>query len=173
MEQLATLSVDLYSCYVLATVLWTAATLPINQRLIHLCSSAHAGYCQRLKQEAANEEALRRKKLEEELFSEVASEKRASKKFATVEEELDKKGSEIEEKIREREKALKLMEEVQKSAKLKEQELDDLRKEQEKLQKKKEKESQRITDAVIKRTAKMMASTNEEPQEKKIRLLRD
>ena len=110
--------------------------------------------------------------MEAELFNEVASEKKASKKFASVEEELDRKGSLIEEKVREREKALKLMEEVQKSAKLKEQELDDLRKEQEKLQKKKE-EAQRITDAVIKRTAKMMASTNEEPQEKMIRLLRD
>ena len=51
------------------------------------------------------------------------------------------------------------MDEIQRSAKMKKQELNDLRKEQEKLQKKKEKESQRITHAVIKRTAKMMTTT--------------
>ena len=74
--------------------------------------------------------------MEAVLFNEVASEKKASKKFVSVEEELGRKGSEIEEKIKEKEKALKLTDKIQRSAKMKEQELNDLRKEQEKLQKK-------------------------------------
>ena len=79
--------------------MWTAATLPINQRLLNMCASAYAGYCQWLKKEAAKEEKLRRKRMEAVLFNEVATEKKASKKFASVEEELDRKGNEIEEKI--------------------------------------------------------------------------
>lgn len=165
-ERLAPLTVQalIVSASCLNVKKWTASSLPMSPQLLNLCSSAHASYCRRLRdQEAAAKEA-RRKDLEKQLFGEVEAEKKASKRYVDVSMELELNNSQIEDKIKEKQAALKLLEEVQKEAKKKEEELEGLRVQQEKLRKKKEQEANVATTTVIKRAASQITDSFSSPE---------
>ena len=60
---------------------WTAASLPVTATLKNLCSSAHASYCQRLREQKAADELARQKQMEAALISEVAAEKKPASRL--------------------------------------------------------------------------------------------
>ena len=87
------------------------------------------------------------------MLSEISEEKNSSKKLTTLEENLTRSQSEEKNKIKQRNETIKLIEELNKKVADETKELDDIWHEKDRLQKKKEDEAMRVTQAVLKRKA--------------------
>ena len=88
----------------------------------------------------------------------------ANKKIASLDEHLSSKQREIQKKLQVQEEKRRLLQELQKKTLEDEEELNRLRAEQDSLKKKKEKESERVVESVLKRKAAELLPKNSLPE---------
>ena len=137
---------------------WNTRTLPADPTLLKLAADARANYEKRLKTIQDEEHAKKKSELEKKLMQEVAAAKAQSSKIqqlcvsaTATEEELKKK---LEEKMH----VGSLLEELHLKAKQADEDLEQLRKKKEQIQKRKHTESTKIAEKVLKEHAKALTS---------------
>ena len=149
---------------------WTARSIPFTDSLKELCANAHASYIQRVREEEEKAKSAQQKRMESELLMEVQTAKKSNKKLASLDENLSSKQREIELKIRVQEEKRRLLRDLQTETLNDEEELNRLRAQQDSLKKRKEKESQRVVESVLKRKAAELLPKHTLPDIKKKRL---
>jgi hypothetical protein len=146
---------------------WTAASLPVSQKLLDLAASARASSEQRKKFHKEEEEKKRRAEMEKLLAQEVVLQKKQNKALANLEKQEKDAAEELEKKLNERKRALKIIEEMQSIATKAEEDIEEIRKKKERLLKRSQDENIKVVDNVLKRHCANLTSSSSIPPPKK------
>ena len=136
---------------ILSAKLWDNTNIPICPALSEKVASAYACHQRMKRDEQQLQEAQRVKELEDKLQSEIALQKKADRSIKKVDDLVKANEAAVEKQLDEKEKFQRLLKEAQEQAIKSDEKLEELRRQQASLKKKKEKASQNVVKDVLKR----------------------
>ena len=146
---------------------WNTQTLPADPTLLKLAADARANYEKRMKTVKDEEQEKKTKELEKRLAEEVAAAKAQNPKLKELCASAATAEQAIEKKLDEKRRAQTLLEDLQQKAKQADEDLEQLRKKKEQIQKRKNAQSAKVAEKVIKEHAKAFASKDDAPSFKR------
>ena len=132
---------------------WTAATMPVTKELVNMALAARAAHMRKREDQQRLEEEMKRKCKQQKIIKELDDSKRTNDVMMLLQKQSKEMEDDIRKKTDERNKIRKLMEDLQTSAQRFDDEIEDLHQKKQIIGEKKEKQTSKIVQNILKRHA--------------------